>query len=84
MDFEDLPTKKQEYVADMATRIYQMLVHGDANVDDMLAQKEYLSRAEYVAQDARSRRSSYFRTQVDARKAANRDNYGSWFNGGIW
>ena len=85
MDFEDMPTKKQEYVADMAARVYQMLVHGDANVDAMLAQKEYFSRAEWVAQDSRSRRASYFRSNADARKAAGRDNFGGWYaNGSIW
>lgn len=59
MDFEDIPTAAQLWVADHAARVYQMQTQRSREVDAFLAEREAMSKAKAIAADLRNRQSNY-------------------------
>lgn len=62
IDFEELPVAQQFRITDHASRLYQMTVQGDPNMDAILGGEAQLSRAMGRAADMRSKRPNVYTT----------------------
>ena len=62
MDFEELPTAQQFRIMDHASRLFQMSIQGDPNVDNILGGEAQISRAMGRAADMRSKRNNIYTT----------------------
>ncbi len=56
IEYDELPTSQQFRIVDQASRLYQMSVQGDPNMDQLLNQEAQISRAMARAADMRSKR----------------------------
>ena len=79
IEYVDLPTAQQFRVVDHASRLYQMSVQGDPNMDQLLSQEAQISRAMARAADMRSKRPSIYTTGMNTLARRMNQVHRDWF-----